>query len=183
MKKNQGAGKEKDPKHPSVNATLTVKEVGAGGTSLSFTVPIVPEGKEDAQEVPLFNRLFPLLSGKKILVVDDQPLNRMLVIGILSPYGAELVEAENGAEALDCLGRQAFDMVLMDVQMPVMDGIDATRIIRRQLGGSLPVIALSANLVPGNVDRCMEAGMNAFLPKPYPAEALMEVIRSQFQES
>jgi CheY-like chemotaxis protein len=94
-----------------------------------------------------------------------------------------LFEAENGSEALDCLGTHDFDMVLMDVQMPVMDGIDATRIIRRKIGESLPVIALSANSVSGNIDRCMAAGMNAFLAKPYRAEALMDVISSQLRAS
>lgn len=175
MQKKQSA---KSPaQSSSLNATLTVRQVGEGGTRLSFTVPV---SEVAGQDQPVFNRLFPLLSGKKILVVDDHPFNRMLVAEILRPYNAVLIEASNGAEALDCIGAQDFDMVLMDVQMPVMDGIDATRIIRQRMGQDLPVIALSANTVSGNIDRCIAAGMNAFLAKPYRAEALMDIISSQF---
>lgn len=178
MKKiqNVDVGRQRD-KTP-VKATVTLRQVGAGGTRLSFTVPVSPAEGSPNQKVPLFNRLFPLLSDKRILVVDDNDLNRLLAAEILRPYGAIIVEAANGAEAVDRLGGHAFDMVLMDVQMPVMDGIDATRIIRSQLGASLPVIALSADAVSGNIHRCLAAGMNAFLAKPYGAEALMDVVTS-----
>jgi CheY-like chemotaxis protein len=183
MEKRQSVNGIKQGQSSSLNATVTVRQVSEGGTRLTFTVPVSQAPEDASQETPLFNRLFPLLAGKKILVVDDQPLNRLLAMEILRPYGPELFEAENGSEALDCLGTHDFDMVLMDVQMPVMDGIDATRIIRRKIGESLPVIALSANSVSGNIDRCMAAGMNAFLAKPYRAEALMDVISSQLRAS
>ncbi len=178
MKKNQSGIGETQSAATSINATVTVRQVGAGGTRLSFTIPVAPaEGQAD-RGVPVFNRLFQLLSDKRILVVDDNELNRLLAAEILRPYGAIIVEAANGAEAVERLGEHAFDMVLMDVQMPVMDGIDATRIIRRQLGTSLPVIALSADVVSGNIHRCLAAGMNAFLAKPYRAEALMDLVTS-----
>jgi CheY-like chemotaxis protein len=108
-----------------------------------------------------------LLQGRTILVVDDHDLNREVASDFLELAGAQVVTASNGAQAIVCLQQQAFDLVLMDVQMPVMDGLMATRVIRRrEQWRDLPIIALTAQARPEDRDRASEAGMNGHLTKP-----------------
>ena len=108
------------------------------------------------------------LAGARILLVEDNPTNQLVARGVLEPSGALVTVAENGQQAVDLLrsGPGAFDLVLMDVQMPVMDGFEATRILRRQLGLRLPVLAMSAGVLDTEQARCLECGMNGFIAKP-----------------
>ncbi|MBC7888043.1 MAG: response regulator [Ferruginibacter sp.] len=117
-----------------------------------------------------------MLSDKKILVVDDNQVNRLLAATILKNYGATVFEAVNGKEALDALVDREIDLVLMDIQMPVMDGIKATAIIRERISKSLPVIAFTANAIQDDNDKCVEAGMNAFISKPFSKKDLLNVV-------
>jgi CheY-like chemotaxis protein len=116
-------------------------------------------------------RLHPL----RALVVDDAPVNRELVAALLSPLNAEIVEAGDGVQAVEAAAREAFDFVLMDVQMPGMDGLAATRAIREgsALNACTPIIAVSASARPDDVAACHEAGMNDHVPKPISAQALL----------
>jgi PAS domain S-box-containing protein len=107
------------------------------------------------------------IENKKILLVEDNSLNRLLAYTILTDYGAEVVEAENGQQAVDKLKAEPFDIVLMDIQMPIMDGLQATRIIRTELKNDLPIIALTANAIKGKENEFFDAGMNDFVYKPY----------------
>ena len=107
------------------------------------------------------------ITGKKILLVEDNNLNRLLAYTILTDYGAIVEEAENGLEAVEKVSASAFDIILMDVQMPVMDGLQATRIIRRDISKDIPIIALTANAIKGKENEFFEAGMNDFIYKPY----------------
>ena len=118
------------------------------------------------------------LVGRKVLVVEDNDINAEIASMILSEYGIESERAENGKVALDLIserGEGYFDAVLMDIQMPVMDGYEATRAIR-VLGGdycsTLPIIAMSANAYDQDVRDCLAAGMNAHIAKPYNPEDL-----------
>jgi PAS domain S-box-containing protein len=119
------------------------------------------------------------LKGKRILVVDDVDLNRELMLAMLSKYGCTIDLAVDGVGALDALKAQAFDLVLMDCQMPVMDGFAATRAIRRQAGpaAAMPIIALTASAQPEHLARCRQAGMDEHLTKPLEPRALEDVLR------
>jgi PAS domain S-box-containing protein len=116
------------------------------------------------------------LTGKKILLVEDNEMNRVVAETILSQYGATITEAVNGADAVDALRNNRFDIVLMDIQMPVMDGLEATQIIRRDLRLNTPIIALTANAVKGEMEKCIQSGMNDYLSKPFEEEDLIRLI-------
>jgi len=107
------------------------------------------------------------ISGKKILLVEDNNLNRLLAYTILTEYGAIVAEAENGLEAIEMMKNDTFDLVLMDIQMPVMDGIKATKIIRKEINNTIPILALTANAIKGKENQFLEAGMDDFIYKPY----------------
>ena len=115
-----------------------------------------------------------------VLVVEDNPINRKLAVRFLERRGLRTAVAENGSEALKAVSEQAFDLVLMDVQMPVMDGLAATRAIRLQEKGSghhTPIVALTANAFDDDRKRCLEAGMDGFLAKPIRFKEFESAIR------
>jgi signal transduction histidine kinase/ligand-binding sensor domain-containing protein/CheY-like chemotaxis protein/HPt (histidine-containing phosphotransfer) domain-containing protein len=113
------------------------------------------------------------LTGR-VLVVEDQPLNREVAIGILASLGLQVQTANDGRQALDVLQAQRFDAVLMDCEMPVMDGFSATAALRRRepAGTHVPVIALTADATPAGREACLAAGMDDYLAKPFRREAL-----------
>gem|GEM_PF-1598897 len=107
------------------------------------------------------------LAGRHLLVVEDEAINREIALELLREYGLTADTAENGEQALELIGKQHYDLVLMDMQMPKMDGLEATRQIRRQAQlASLPIIAMTANAFAEDRERCIAAGMNDFLSKP-----------------
>ncbi len=114
-----------------------------------------------------------------VLVVDDNTLNRRLTTHLLRQLGAETTTVSSAAECFEKLAIGHFDFVLMDVQMPAMDGLDATRHIRRQeWGRTIPIIALTADAMVGDRERCLEAGMNDYLTKPLRRAELSRVLHS-----
>src|SRR5690606_2296397 len=117
----------------------------------------------------------PQLSGRALLV-EDNPVNAQVAEAMLKQFGLEVEWVEDGAKALDKLGRQSFACVLMDIQMPVMDGLEATRKWRehehRQDLPALPIIALTAHALLGEKERCLSAGMDDYLVKPVRREQL-----------
>jgi len=117
------------------------------------------------------------LRGARILLVEDHDLNQELATEILTQVGAIVTLATNGQEALDILDQQKFDGVLMDIQMPVMDGYTATREIRRNPRfADLPVLAMTANAMAGDREKALEAGMNEHIPKPLDIEKAMAIM-------
>src|SRR5947209_1624455 len=117
--------------------------------------------------------------GLRILLAEDNPVNQLLARRLLERKGYTVVLASNGQEAVDKLKQETFDMALMDVQMPEMDGFAATQAIRAielVSGGHLPIIALSAHAMKGDEERCLSAGMDAYITKPLRPKELFAVI-------
>ncbi|WP_439888213.1 ATP-binding protein [Pseudomonas sp. MBLB4123] len=113
----------------------------------------------------------------RVLLVEDNPVNQLVAKGMLTKLGYEVVLANHGAEALNQLGQHAIDLVLMDCNMPVMDGYEASRRIRQDGSNrALPIIALTANALPDERERCRAAGMNDYLAKPFRREELAALL-------
>ncbi|MDR3388536.1 MAG: ATP-binding protein [Rudaea sp.] len=114
-----------------------------------------------------------------VLLVEDNPVNRQVAQRLLSLLGLSFVIAENGKEALDQLDQHAFDAVLMDCQMPVMDGYTATRIRRQKEAGGkhMPIIAMTANAMAGDREKCLKAGMDDYMSKPLNRALLEQTLR------
>jgi PAS domain S-box-containing protein len=146
------------------------------GSTFWFKVPapaVEAPGVGGANEAPPLD-----VARARILVVDDVAVNRELVSAILGALGAEVLEAGSGAEALEASRAAAFDIILMDLQMPGMDGLAATAAIRAEGGPNAltPIIALSANVLPAQVESCLAAGMDDHIGKPIdPAELITKV--------
>jgi CheY-like chemotaxis protein len=117
------------------------------------------------------------LKGMKVLLVEDNDFNLAVASRSLKRFGCVVTEARNGRLAVDLLENgEKFDVVLMDMQMPVLDGIAATRIIRTELKDQVPIIALTANAFKAEVESCRAAGMNDYIAKPYEESVLFEVL-------
>ncbi|WP_426318042.1 CHASE domain-containing protein [Pseudoduganella sp. R-43] len=119
-----------------------------------------------------------VLTGQSILLAEDNALNQLVARSMLEAVGANVHIAENGAQAVDFLrhGEPPVDLVLMDVQMPVMDGFSATQAIRKELGLDVPVLAMSAGVTIGERAECDAAGMNGFVAKPVDGDDLITTI-------
>lgn len=117
------------------------------------------------------------LRRSRILLVEDNPVNQLVAKGMLSKLGCNVMVAAHGAEALDQLEHSQFDLVLMDCNMPVMDGYEASRQIRRSgRWPDLPIVALTANAMPEERERCRAAGMSDYLAKPFRREELAALL-------
>ncbi|QZA76915.1 response regulator [Deefgea tanakiae] len=116
----------------------------------------------------------------KVLLAEDNPVNRMVAVKMLEKLGCSVVTVENGRFALMAVLEQPFDLVFMDMQMPEMDGLEATRLIRSQANGALsgiPIIALTANALADDKQRCFDVGMDDFLVKPIQSDALLKALK------
>lgn len=122
-----------------------------------------------------------------ILVVEDAPMNQMVVCKVLERLGLASKVANNGREAIDLLSQEQFDLVLMDGQMPVMDGYEATAVIRsgsvQGVNPNIPVVALTAHAMVGEDKKCLDAGMNDYLTKPLDRAKLIEVLGKYLQKA
>jgi len=114
--------------------------------------------------------------GLRILVVEDNPVNREVLLAQLSRLGYQAAAVENGAEAVEALAAAGYDLVLMDCQMPVMDGFEATLHIREVHRSDIPIVAVTADAMPADRDRCLQAGMNDYLAKPVELQRLADVL-------
>ncbi|MBY0405670.1 MAG: PAS domain S-box protein [Cyanobacteria bacterium] len=123
------------------------------------------------------------ISSLKILLVEDVQINRTIIMKSLEKLGHQIEVALNGFEAIEAFQNNHYDLILMDIQMPEMNGLDATRKIRslEKSGSHIPIIALSAQAMPEDLIACKEAGMDDYLSKPFKAEALYKVIYQLIQ--
>jgi len=161
--------------------SLGVDSVEGDGSVFWFTVSLqcAKQVPEMASEITKKNEILQLEA--KILLVEDNPINQMVAQKMLEKVGLKPTLANNGVEALKLLNERAFDLVLMDCQMPEMDGFDATREIRKldilALNQQpLPVVAMTANVMSGDRERCLEVGMDDYIGKPVQRDKLASVL-------
>jgi len=147
------------------------------GTVSTFSL-LLPEGTEaDMPRKEIADQgLRDRLRGKEVLLVEDNKFNRQIAKALLTNAHLKVVEAENGALAVDMLRARPYDLILMDMQMPVMNGLEATAVIREELGLATPIIALTANAIKGEREKCLDAGMNDYLAKPFQEDELLKLI-------
>jgi CheY-like chemotaxis protein len=118
--------------------------------------------------------------GHRILLAEDNLVNRKVAVSLLEKQGHRVTTAENGRIALELALQETFDLILMDVQMPEMDGLEATQQIReaeRATGARIPIVALTAHALTGDRERCMSAGMDGYVTKPIRAAQLLTAIK------
>jgi len=122
-----------------------------------------------------------LLRGAHVLLVEDNVMNRFIATKSLSHFGCTTDEAENGLVAIELLKRHKYDLILMDIQMPELDGVEATKIIRDELKLDLPIIAVTANAFKKDIDLYLSIGMNDYVTKPFEEKQLFNTIVKQLQ--
>ncbi len=160
------------------NGELLVESEEGKGSAFTIRLPyqisVEEERDNEVQEID-----FKSLGPRRVLVAEDVELNQFLARHILESWDFEVVIAGNGLEAIEQLGKDAFDCILMDVQMPEMDGIEATHHIRSladPVKANIPIIALTANALKGDSEKYLAAGMTDYLAKPFDEERLFRVI-------
>lgn len=123
-----------------------------------------------------------ILHNKNILVVEDNELNQRLIESVLQSYGASTTIAHNGMEALEKAVSNTYDIILMDVNVPIMNGIDVTRILRTQHGIQTPVVAISGHSDKLSIKKCLDSGMNSFLLKPFEISDLQKIVLTEIEK-
>lgn len=154
--------------------TITSKE--GAGTECTFTIPYhkAQEQQQPSTREAASNRQY--FSLRKVLVVEDNLMNQKLTSIILQNQGFEVTIARNGKKAIEFLKEKQADLILMDIQMPVMDGYKTTQLIRDELHLATPIIAMTAHALSGEREKCLQAGMNDYLAKPFKEHDLLDKI-------
>ena len=165
-----------------MGGTIDVVGNDEGGTTFWFEVPFdLPPALEPVKDIvgpEAIGGLIPRVTGSRVLLADDLDLNRKLIADMLSLEGHQVDCVADGAAAVAAASATAYDLILMDMIMPVMDGITATRAIRAMPAptGDVPIVALTANSFPEQLDSCLNAGMDATLTKPMSIDALTRAV-------
>ncbi len=149
-----------------MKGVISVQSKKSEGTKITIELPLIPT--ENLENPISSDRLnFDQLRGIRVLLVEDNEFNRMVAGHTLSVYDISITEASNGQEAVEKVKEGKFDLILMDIQMPILDGFEATKVIREELNCSTPIIAFTANAFNRETKKCLAAGMNDFIVKPY----------------
>ncbi|MRX41674.1 PAS domain S-box protein [Flavobacterium sp. LC2016-23] len=157
-----------------MNGEINVQSEKGSGTTVSF---ILNFEKGDIHNIKKVKEEINFdISGIHVLLVEDNIINRMVAINSLHYFNCVVTEATNGLEAIEILKNKHFDIILMDVQMPEMDGIEATIKIKKELKLQTPIIALTANAFKSEVEKCKNAGMDDYITKPFEEFDLVETI-------
>jgi PAS domain S-box-containing protein len=164
---------------------IGVESLAGQGSTFWFVIPLLPAPSPPGTvpgDSPSAATTQPssaeTLRGRRVLLAEDNRVNQMFVREVCREFGIDCHIAANGQEALEAVAAERFDLLLMDCQMPVMDGFEATRRIRElesngTLAGHVPVIALTANAIRGDRERCLAAGMDSYLSKPFDPSQLL----------
>jgi PAS domain S-box-containing protein len=164
--------------------TINLESEAGEGTTFSFTITFTVAEKGTRQQPPEATETYTGLEGKRILVAEDNKINFFVANKFLVGWGVIVTHAENGQLALETLGENDFDLILMDLHMPVMDGIEATRIIRNSEDPkikSIPIVALTAAIMSESHDKIEELNINDYVLKPFKPHDLFERIRKHIR--
>ncbi len=157
----------------AMGGSIWVEAKEEAGSRFIFTVTLGCIGSDSSHRQ---NGDLTDFTGKRLLIVEDIEINREVLLAMLGELGMVIDVAENGREALDMLSSAPYDLVFMDIQMPEMDGLEATRRIRSQ-DAALPIIAMTANVRREDIKNCLDAGMNDHIGKPIDADTVMQKLR------
>jgi CheY-like chemotaxis protein len=153
-----------------VNSTVNV------GTTFSFVLDFKKTNAIPQQETETALELEEGIQHVRVLVVEDISLNQLLLKTLLDEFGFDMDIAENGKVAISLLEKNKYDIILMDLQMPEMNGFEATHYIRKHMNLQVPIIALTADVTTVDADKCKEVGMNDYISKPIDEQALYNKI-------
>jgi PAS domain S-box-containing protein len=159
-----------------MNGEIHVKSAKGIGTQFAISIPFGIPDRPIAEPSSLESNLNSL-ANQLIMLVEDNAINRLVVKTQLKQHGIHLIEVENGLQAIQHPKLSEVNLILMDLQMPEMDGFSATLHIRNQLKLHMPIIALTANAIKTEIDRCFEVGMNDYVLKPFNESLLMQKIQ------
>ncbi|MEO1053238.1 MAG: ATP-binding protein [Bacteroidota bacterium] len=174
------------------NGAMRVESEENVGSTFIFEIPYDLGNDEDLIKSRSFHDSSKSINGKntfkglKVLLVEDNDINRLYAASILKKWGCTTETAENGFIALEKLKKNVYHVVFMDIQMPVMDGFEATKNIRNTFAApksDIPIIALTANAIKGDNERCFAVGMNDYLSKPFLPEELYDILMKFFKKS
>jgi PAS domain S-box-containing protein len=157
-----------------MGGSISIASKKSEGTTVTLHLSFLAGDEKDLPVKANFVMDPQALRGKKILLVEDNSMNRIVAQTMLKEYGLTITEAIDGSIAVNLVKSHTFDLILMDMQMPIMDGIEATKRIRKHT--NVPIIALTANAIKGERDKCLAAGMDDYLSKPFEEEDLVGML-------
>lgn len=175
-------GNETQKKHPGLFEYVLTKPVRQ--QALYNVIEAVLQKQQDADNGHKRNILsddFAIKYPLRVLVAEDNPLNQKLILRVLSKLGYQPHLANDGQEVMDCMKKNVYDIILMDIQMPNMDGLQATKLVRQTYGAKPLILALTANAMSDDKETCLKAGMNGYLSKPLKLELLVETLANCYQ--
>lgn len=169
-----------------LNGKIDLESKQGLGTTFKVTLPVVstPRGLEVIKD-KLPSKKRDAIDGLRIIIAEDEAINRIYINKFLSKQGVLVTEAVNGRDVLDKLDNDVYDLILMDMGMPEIDGIEATKMIReleKKSGKCIKIVALTANAFPEDVRKCVEAGMDHFLAKPIKEQELLDIIEETMND-
>jgi len=158
-----------------MGSKLSVKSTPGKGSTFSFILSL--KRGEDLQEELLQQEGKRINISAKVLLAEDNATNRLIANRTLEKIGIQVINAENGIQAVELFEKYDFDLVLMDMQMPLMSGVDATIKIRQLFQDKqVPIIAMTANAMPEHKEQCLSAGMNDYITKPVNVKLLEQIL-------
>jgi CheY-like chemotaxis protein len=141
------------------------------------------DNTENIQEKEIKNETLKIdLKDKRILIAEDNEMNIEVLKKILKPYNPILTTVKNGQEAINICKKELFDLILMYIQMPIVDGIEATKTLKQIVKIATPIIAVSANAFKNEIDKCFKAGMSNYIIKPYEEQNLLQIIQKEINK-
>ncbi len=169
-----------------LDGNIELQSTKGKGSTFTLTIPLIighESELEPSEQISGFEAT--AITGKKLLIAEDNRMNRMLIVKILEDAECELTIANNGQEAVDHANKMKFDAILMDVQMPVLDGLEATKQIINgsSINANTPIIAMTAHSFEEDIKRCYDAGMVGYVSKPFNLNNLFSVISKNIKSS